>query len=252
MPRVRVIHWKTAEAEPLLEALRKAGVSPEFDDCSNTPELGRRIRLNPPDAIVIDLSRLPSQGRAVAHWLRSSKALREVPIVFANGAEEKIAKVREIMPDAVCVSNSGLKSALAKAMRGGRPPAPVVLPHKERTTPQKLGIDRGGTVGVVDPPRGYLAALGEVPDDAEIIEDPEVPVDTMLWFIHDPEELLRVLRRMWTVAGRSRLWIIWRKGSKNGLTQLSIRDTAREAGLVDYKICSVSREWSGMLFARKK
>ena len=106
MARVRVIHWKTAEAEPLLAAMRKAGVTPEFDDCSNTPELGRRIRLNPPDAIVIDLSRLPSQGRAVAHWLRSSKALRAVPIVFANGAEDKIAKVREIMPDAVCVSNS--------------------------------------------------------------------------------------------------------------------------------------------------
>src|SRR4051812_31253314 len=184
MPRVRVIHWKPTEVEPLLGALRAAGMNPEYDDCSNVPGLGQRIRLNPPDAIVIDLSRLPSHGRAVAHWLQSSKKLREVPIVFANGADEKVAKVREIMPDAVCVSNVGLKSALSKALHSGRAPAaPVLVPHQERSTAQKLGIDRGGTVGVVEAPRGYLAALGELPEDVEVIEDPREPGDTTLWFI---------------------------------------------------------------------
>lgn len=250
--RVRVIHWKATEAEPLLEAVRKAGAEPEFVDCRDTPGLGRLIRAHPPDAIVIDLSRLPSHGRAVGHWLRSTKALRDIPLIFANGAEDKIAKVREILPDAVFAENRSLKKALGAARKAGRPPAAPPVAHRERTTAQKLGIDKVRTVGVIDAPRGYLAALGELPEEVEVVEEPEQPVGTALWFIHDPEEFLTALRRMWTVAGRSRLWIIWRKGSKNGLTQLSIRETMREAGMVDYKICSVSKEWSGMLFARKK
>jgi hypothetical protein len=31
-----------------------------------------------------------------------------------------------------------------------------------------------------------------------------------------------------------------------------VRDTALEAGLVDYKICAVNEQWSGMAFARRK
>ncbi|HXJ44000.1 MAG TPA: hypothetical protein VNH18_32235 [Bryobacteraceae bacterium] len=252
---MRVIHWKAAEAEPLLDALRHAGFDPEYDGCADTQELGRVIRNNPPDAIVIDLSRLPSHGRAVATWLRGSKALRQVPLVFVNGVDEKVAKLREQMPEAVHATTRTLKATLTKALRSV-PPAPTVTSvmeqYKERTAAQKLGIDNGGSVGVIDAPRGYLTALGTLPEDIEIIEEPEQPAATTLWFVHDPEALFAALRRMWTIAARTRLWILWRKGSTNGLTQLSIREAAREAGLVDYKICAVNREWSGMLFARKK
>lgn len=255
MPRVRVIHWKAAEAEPLLEALRRSGFEPEYDGCTSTPELGRAIRLNPPDAIVIDLSRVPSHGHAMATWLHSSRRLRQIPLVFVNGADEKVAKLREHWPGAVFATNRGIKTALTKALRS-TPPVPTVTSvmeqYKERTAAQKLGIDTGASIGVIDPPRGYLNALGILPDDAEIIEEPEQPTATTLWFIHHPEALISALRRMWIIAARTRLWILWRKGSNNGLTQLSIRDAAREAGLVDYKICAVNRDWSGMLFARRK
>ncbi len=253
MPRVRVIHWKAAEVGPLLAALRDAGVEAEYDDCESTPELSRRIRQNPPDVIVIDISRSPSLGRSVAEWFHRTKALRDIPILFANGAQDKVAKLREVVPDAVCVDNKTLKATLGKVLKSRSFVAsPIVLPHVEKTTAQKLGIDKGGSVGVVDAPRGYLKALGELPDDAEVIEEPEAPPVTTLWFIHDPESFLDSLPKMWTIAARTRLWILWRKGSTNGLTQVSIREAAREAGLVDYKICSVSKEWSGMLFARKK
>jgi hypothetical protein len=253
MPRVRVIHWKAAEAEPLLEALRQAGVDPEYDGCESVPELDRAIRANPPDAIVIDLERRPSLGKSFAAWALTKKTLRGMPVVFVGGADGKVASIRETLPEAVFVPLRGLGAALLKALRGPRRVAmPVVVPHVVRTTAQKLGIDKGGVVGVIDAPRGYLAALGELPEETEVVEDPVESAATTLWFIHDPETFLAALRDMWTLAGRSKLWIIWRKGSTNGLTQLSIRDAMREAGLVDYKICSVNKDWSGMLFARKK
>jgi hypothetical protein len=52
------------------------------------------------------------------------------------------------------------------------------------------------------------------------------------------------------LAARTKLWILWRKGSS--VTQPFLRESAAEVGLVDYKICSVDATWSAMLFARRK
>ena len=54
------------------------------------------------------------------------------------------------------------------------------------------------------------------------------------------------------IADRTKLWIVWRKGSTDGLTSNLVREAANEAGLVDYKICAVDAQWSGMVFARRK
>ena len=54
------------------------------------------------------------------------------------------------------------------------------------------------------------------------------------------------------IADRTKLWVVWRKGSADGLTSNLIREAANEAGLVDYKICAVDAQWSGMVFARGK
>jgi hypothetical protein len=57
---------------------------------------------------------------------------------------------------------------------------------------------------------------------------------------------------MRSLAARTKLWVLWKKGSRNGITQNFIRETAIDAGLVDYKICSVDGHWSGIAFARRK
>jgi DNA-binding response OmpR family regulator len=87
MARVRLFHWKAEEAKPLLTLLKAAGYSVDYKE----PVISyREVRLSPPDAIVIDLSRLPSHGREVAVFLRGSKATRHVPIVFVGGEPEKL------------------------------------------------------------------------------------------------------------------------------------------------------------------
>src|SRR5579875_1689898 len=99
MPRIRLLHWKAQEAKPYFEALRESGYTVEYDE-QFRPALMKEWRESPPDAFVIDLSRLPSQGREIAIALRQSKRTRSVPIVFCEGAEEKVGAIRSVLPDA--------------------------------------------------------------------------------------------------------------------------------------------------------
>jgi len=56
--------------------------------------------------VVIDLNRLPSQGRDLGIALRTYKTTRQVPLVFVDGDPEKVARIREILPDAVYTSGT--------------------------------------------------------------------------------------------------------------------------------------------------
>ena len=54
-----------------------------------------------PDAVVIDLSRRPSDGFGTALLLRQRVVTRRVPLVFADGLPERVARVRAFLSDAV-------------------------------------------------------------------------------------------------------------------------------------------------------
>jgi len=253
MPRVRLVHPKASEAGAVIEALRAAGHTVEYDEKLTGNEF-RAVRQSPPDVFVIDLSRVPSHGRELAIYFRGQKALRQVPMVFVEGAPEKVAEIRKLLPDAVYTTGARLRSAVRQALAA--PPAnPVVPPqmmerYRSRTAAQKLGIREDSTVALIDPPRNYVAALGELPSSAVLDEDPAAKGDVTLWFVHDAEACLARLPRMRGVAERTKLWILWRKGSQ--IKEPFLRESAIAVGLVDYKICAVDATWSAMAFARKQ
>jgi hypothetical protein len=268
MPRVRLIHWKASEAAALLENLRAAGYVVNYDERLSSEEI-YAIREFPPDAFAIDLSRLPSHGREVATFLRGRKATRHIPIVFVGGAPEKVDAIRKLLPDAVYAAPERLRSALRTALsnanaNANRPASPVVpaqmmARYASRSAARKLGIREESTAALIDPPRNYAGLIGELPAGAaleEILE--ETPTETLgetleaprpitLWFVHDAPACLPGMRKL---AAHTKLWILWRKGSS--VTQPFLRESAAALGLVDYKICSVDRNWSAMLFARRK
>jgi hypothetical protein len=64
--------------------------------------------------------------------------------------------------------------------------------------------------------------------------------------------MLKAVRRMRSIAAKTKLWILWPKAQTNRFREGSIRELGVENGLVDYKICSVNEQWSGILFARRK
>jgi hypothetical protein len=255
MPRVRVIHWKASEAGPLLDVCRAGGFDVEFDDIPG-PDLARTIRHRQPDAVVIDLTRMPSHGREMGIAIRRTKFSRHIPIVFVGGEPDKVAGIREFLPDAAYTTLGRLCSRLKTIL--ARPPANPIAPpsvmerYGDRSKAQKLGIRAGSTVAVMDPPRDYAAALGEMPEDVTMLENPDDAQPVTLWFVRDPEAFRMALRPMRMLAPKTRLWILWPKGAASGLTQHVVRELANEIGLVDYKICGINERWSAMVFALRK
>jgi hypothetical protein len=254
MPRVRIVHWKASESGPLIEACQACGFEVEYDDV-NGGELVKMIRGKPPDVLAVDLTRLPSHGRDVAIYLRRTKYARHIPLVFVDGEPEKAEAIRRQLPDAVFTTRrqlcAAVKSACAKRVADPVLPPGIMERYGSRTVTQKLGIKAGATVAVIDAPRDYAAALGVLPEGAELVENPDSVHAVTLWFVRDFREYQAGLREMQAIADRTRLWIVWRKGT-GSLTDKLVREAANEAGLVDYKICAINAQWSAMAFARRK
>jgi hypothetical protein len=255
--RVRLIHWKPAEAEERIEALRSAGFEVLFDPF--TRGVLRQLKAEPPDAVVIDLSRLPSQGRDVALGLRKHKATRYVPLVFAGGAPDKVARVKESLPDAAHaaweVIGGAVEAAIAQPLADPVVPKSLMDGYAGTPLPKKLGVKAGSTVVLVGAPDDFEATLGQVPEGVELLRESRGSGDLILWFVRAREELEKGVAEMGAAAGRGGLWILWPKkasGVESDLSQPVVRRIGLESGLVDYKVCSVDATWTGLRFARRK
>jgi CheY-like chemotaxis protein len=255
MTRVRIVHWKPAEAQALVETCRAGGFEVEFDE-TDLPLVAKKIRRTMPDALVIDLTRMPSHGRELAFAIRRTKYTRHIPILFVDGEPGKVEAIRKQLPDAEYATRkqicARIKAACRKRIQNPVTPPGVMERYASRSKAQKLGIRENSTVALVNAPRDYAAVLGEMPPGVELLEDPGDAHPVTLWFVSDLREYRAGIRRMSALAARTRLWIAWRKGLAEGLTSNLIREVANEAGLVDYKICAVGEQWSGMVFARRK
>ena len=98
---VLLVHWNEAETRERAQRLRDAGFKVAgIVHAQLNPASFKSLWKSPPDACVIDLSRLPSHGREVSLGLRERKATRGVPIVFLDGEAEKVERIRSVIPDA--------------------------------------------------------------------------------------------------------------------------------------------------------
>ncbi len=248
--RVRLLHWKESEAKPYIETLRKAGYHVDYDE-QFRPALIKACRESPPDAFLIDLSRMPSHGREIAIALRQSPRTRAVPIVFCGGDEEKVARIRSELPDAAYCALSKLRSTLRTALANR-----LADPVKPVQMMDRYASRSASTVRLIEPPRNAVQALGDLPHNVEILDDDSTGTASVtLCFLHKADSLLPTLSRVRGLARTSKLWILWRKGgsaARGDVTEGSLRQKAIDLGLVEYKICSVNTVWSAMLFAAKR
>lgn len=256
MPRLRLIHWNAAEAAARVAALQAAGHRVDYE----LPEPGtlRGLFADPPEAVVIDLGRLPSHGRDVALGLRGHRATRHVPLVFVGGAPEKVERVRQSLPDAVYTTWAEFEPALAHAL--ANPPQNPVVPrdrlagYSGTPLPKKLGIKEGTVVALLDAPEGFEATLGELPGGAVVRRGEAEGADLLLWFPASRAVLEAEVRRMETVTGPGGIWICWPKkasGIVSDLSETVVRAAGLENQLVDYKIAAIDSTWSGLKFARR-
>jgi len=254
MPRVLVIHWNAPEAAERAERLRQAG----FDADSYAGPGGAGFRAlagNPPDAIVIDLARIPSQGGAAGIAFRQRKALRGVPLVFIEGDPEKTAAVRAMLPDAIYTTWTKIGAALRRALREapGQPVVPDTFAGYSGTPlPKKLRIRENSVVALLHAPEGFHAKLAPLPAGVRF-ERQAGDADVILEFVRSKAALGRELPALVRIMRKGRtLWIVWPKKTSalaGDLAEPTVREMGLAAGLVDYKVCAVDDTWSGLAFA---
>jgi hypothetical protein len=257
MHAVRLIHWNADEAAERAEKLEGCGYQVDSSPLDG-PVGFRRLRDNPPSAVVIDLSRLPSHGRDVGVAIRKYKSTRNVPLVFVDGQPEKVARVRQLLPEAVYTTWSRIRSSLKKAI--SQPPVDPVVPDSAMAAyagtplPKKLGIKSDSVVILVGAPPDFEKTLGQLPGGVRLRRQARGANDLVVWFTKSLKDLQQRIKRMGELAGNDGLWIAWPKksaGIATDLTQPVVRKTGLASGLVDYKVCSIDATWTGLRFTRR-
>src|SRR5262249_3611591 len=131
-------------------------------------------------------------------------------------------------------------------------PPPAIVRFGLRTAAQKIGIKPEMSVAVMNAPLDYEALLGDMPEGVELVEESPRPLPITLWFTHDFDGLLSDLDAMRRLAPRTRLWIVWQKGTNNGVTFNSIMTVGREIGLALSKLCAVNESWAAVWLTPKR
>jgi CheY-like chemotaxis protein len=255
--RLVFIHWNAAEAEERAERLRRLG----HEVLARWDVGGARLRdlcVDRPDAFVIDLSRIPSHGSAVATWLRQQKSTHHIPIVFVGGEHGKVARVRKLLPDATYTEWSQVRRALRAALQNPHvnPIVPNTMAGYSGTPlPRKLGIREGSVVALLGAPVGFEKTLGALPEDVRLTQQARGRPDLILLFVKSRAELARRFpAAARALAEKGGLWIVWPKkssGVASDLGENEVRACGLGAGFVDYKVCAVDATWSGLKFARR-
>jgi CheY-like chemotaxis protein len=256
---VLLIHWNEAEAQERVERLREAAYAPlTLTSSANAPVILKRLLEKPIDAIVIDLSRLPSHGRDVGIALRSKKTTRHIPIVFVDGEPEKISRVKTVLPDAVFTEWSKIGAAVKSAIKN-RPANPLVpntmAGYSGTPLPKKLGIKPGIVLALINAPDAFERTLDPLPDEVTIKEDLRGKTDLVVLFASRMADIFgQFPRAERSLNDGGKLWIAWPKqasGVKTDVTQPAVREFGLAAGWVDFKVCAIDETWSGLAFARR-
>ena len=148
-----------------------------------------------------------------------------------------------------------VQRAIARPSRDPARPALVLAGYSGTPLPKKLGIKPGATVRLVGAPRGFETTLGALPESVTLRRRGEGPRDLTIWFTRR----LRVLEQgIDEMAGRvttDKLWIVWAKKTSPlaaDVTEREVRAAGLDHGLVDFKICAVDADWSGLCFSRRR
>jgi CheY-like chemotaxis protein len=258
MPTIQLVHWNAAEARPLAERLTAAGYA-VASDVSDVPALLKRLRAAPPVAVVIDLSRLPSQGRDIGMALRVTAVTRGVPLLFVGGDPLKVDPIRARLPDAVYATWDGIEETLAQAI-ASPPRHPVAIRsqldgYSGKPLLTKLGIRPGMRVALAGEPEGFRALLDPLPEGAAFCSLGETPFQLVVWFVRSGRELQDGMPPMAQGIGAAGLWVAWPKRTSSLVSDVGekeVRSFGLALGLVDFKVCAIDSTWSGLLFKRRK
>ena len=113
---------------------------------------------------------------------------------------------------------------------------------------KKLGLKEAMSAAVLNPPAGYMALLTGTP--AADWGSLHAGISFIHIFTPFRAELEQTLRACLPVMARDgMIWVSWPKKSSKlpcDYTEDTIREICLPMGLVDVKVCAVSKVWSGL------
>ena len=117
---------------------------------------------------------------------------------------------------------------------------------------KKLGIKEGSRVALVNAPKDFQTALGELPADVKFMKSTTKSLDLILFFVLSERALARDFTKLSAcLTSNGMIWIAWPKKSSGVTTDLTFERVQRiglDVGLVDVKICAIDDTWSGLKF----
>lgn len=263
--RVFLVHWHPDECAARAARLVAMG----YDVASESRQDGAGLRTMDsaqPDALVIDLGRLPSHGREVALAVRQRKKSRHLPLVFVDGEAQRVEALRDLLPDATFTTWKALRPALAAAI--ANPPSAPIVPsanpagYSGTPLPKKLTIKEDHTVVVLGAPDDFAKTLGPLPRGATLRSRARAGADVIILFSHRAADLRRrIAALIENLADGGSLWLAWPKQmavkerpelADTDLTESSVRAIGLDAGVVDTKVCAIDAVWSGLRFQRRR
>jgi CheY-like chemotaxis protein len=260
---LRLVCWKGADAERRAAELRRAGYRVVADPLANPGGAVRYFRELNPDAVVIDLDRLPSHGRELGMSLRASKSTCHLPLIFAGGIAEKIDAIRAAIPGAIFAAwDDDVAAAIERAkdqpaaprLRSPelpKPTGPGALERKLDIKPQT----RFAVVALSGDVSWLTDLLTSIPDSVVAQHRIDRTTTLALFIVHTRRDLARAFALARTsLPSAASFWIIHPKQTSRLAADFN-QDDVREAGLgqgfVDYKVCAVDKDWSALKFARR-
>ena len=122
---------------------------------------------------------------------------------------------------------------------------------------KKLGLVTAkgdvGEVALLGEPEGFRELLGEL-EGVSFQKRLRPSTALALCFVRTRRELLAAIELLTAqLPAVAHVWIIRPKSHlKPEIGENDVREAGLLAGLVDYKVCAVNQDWSGLKFARRK
>lgn len=116
----------------------------------------------------------------------------------------------------------------------------------------KLGIKEGSRVALLGAPAGFDAELAPLPDEVRIVRRLAPGLDVAVLFVTGRRQLERRLPAVAaSITPAGGLWVAWPKRASKVPTDLTedvLREVGLPQGLVDNKVCAVTKVWSSLRF----
>jgi len=123
---------------------------------------------------------------------------------------------------------------------------------------KKLGVistrDEPREISLIAAPDDFIPQLGELPSNIHFRKSLSPNIALAIIFIRTLSELDGALDLLESkLPPKASAWIVRPKTHhKPGFNETHVRNGGLARGLVDYKICSVDADWSGIKFAWRK